>query len=137
LDQIKGSVGRYTEFTSNFLPKSNDMRDRWSRVYAKVNSLEGVPAIEVYKIGDVYFVRDGNHRVSVARHIGAKYIQAHVTDLPTSVSVTPDMTLEDLDAKAAYVQFLEETELSRMRPHHQSIELSEPARYSELMGHIY
>lgn len=137
LDKIRGSVGRYTDFTANFLPKSSDMRDRWSRVYAKVNSLEGVPPIDVYKVGDVYFVRDGNHRVSVARQIGAKTIQAHVTELPTSVTLTPDMTPDDLDAKAAYVQFLEETELNNTRPHHQSMELSEPTRYPELMGHIY
>lgn len=137
VDQIKGSVGRYHEFTNNFLPKKSEMKDRWSRVYAKVNSLEGVPPIEVYKVGDVYFVRDGNHRVSVARQIGAKTIQAHVTELPTSVQISPETTLKDLDEAAAYVAFLEETGLKQTRHHHQSMQLSEPSRYPELMGHIY
>jgi len=135
--QIAGSVGRYKDFTRDFLPKSNNMRERWSRVYASVNSLKGVPPIDVFKVGDLYFVRDGNHRVSVAKQIGAKTIEAHVTELPTSIDLQPGMTLEDLNAKTAYVVFLEETELKQTRPHHQSIELSEPSRYPELMGHIY
>src|SRR5512147_2510047 len=69
LDQIVGSVGRYRDFTSNFLPRRSTSPSRWSRVYAQVNSMEGVPPIELYKVGDVYFVRDGNHRVSVARQL--------------------------------------------------------------------
>ena len=136
LEKVIGSVGRYKDFTSDFLPRSSEMRDRWSRVYAKVTSMEGVPPIEVYKIGDGYFVRDGNHRVSVARQVGAKTIQAHVTELPTSVHIEPGMTLEDLDAATSYAAFLDETGLARSRPHHQSIELSEPSRYPELLGHI-
>ena len=137
VDKIIGSVGRHKDFTATFLPKTNEMKDRWSRVYAKVNSLEGVPPIEVYKVDDVFFVRDGNHRVSVARELKSKTIQAHVTELPTSVDLEPGMTLEDLDAAAVYVAFLEETELKRTRPHLQSMQLSDPTGYPELMGHIY
>lgn len=137
LDRIVGSVGRYRDFTSNFLPKTNEMRERWSRVYAKANSMEGLPPIELYKVDDVFFVRDGNHRVSVAREIGAKTIQAHVTELPTPIDLEPGMTSKELDAAAAYATFLYETGLSRVRPHHQAINLSEISRYGELMGHIY
>ncbi|MGB7337335.1 MAG: hypothetical protein WBC91_00470 [Phototrophicaceae bacterium] len=137
LDKIVGSVGRHKDFTGKFLPKTNEMKDRWSRVYAKMNSLEGVPPIEVYQVDDVYFVRDGNHRVSVAREINSPTIQAHVTELPTSVDLQPGMTLEDLDAAAAYIIFLEETQLKRTRPMHQSMQLSDPSGYAELMGHIY
>jgi hypothetical protein len=137
LDRIIGSVGRYRDFTDNFLPKTNEMRERWSRVYAKANSLEGLPPIELYQIDDVYFVRDGNHRVSVAREIGSKTIQAHVTELPTSVDLEPGMTEKELEAAAAYATFLYESSLARVRPHYQSIKLSEPSRYSDLMGHIH
>jgi len=137
LDQIVGSVGRYNEFTKTFLPRTGEMKERWSRVYAKMNSLEGVPPIEVYKVGDAYFVRDGNHRVSVAREIKAKTIQAHVTELPTFVQIKPGMTIADLDDAAAYINFLEETQLKHTRHHHTSMQLSEPSRYSELLGHIY
>jgi hypothetical protein len=137
LDKIAGSVGRYREFTSNFLPKKTASQERWSRVYAQVSSMEGVPPIEVYKVGDVYFVRDGNHRVSVARQLGAKTIEAHVTELPTSVQLAPGMSPEELDEAAAYAAFLEETGFNRTRPHHRSMKLTNVTRYPEMLGHIY
>ncbi len=137
LDKIVGSVGRYRDFTRDFLPKSNDMKDRWSRVYAQANDFTGLPPIELYKVGDVYFVRDGNHRVSVANRLGQETIEAHVTELPTSIELSPDMSPEDLDSAAAYARFIEETGLKHSRPHHQPINLSEPSRYHDLLGHVY
>ena len=137
LEKIAGSVGRYRDFTRDFLPKSQKSRERWSRVYAVANSQSGLPPIELYKIGDVYFVRDGNHRVSVARHLNAKSIQAHVTELPTSVELHANMSQDDLENAIAYAAFLEESTISEVRPHHQSLKLSEYTRYSELLGHIY
>lgn len=137
VEKIVGSVGRYRDFTSNFLPRGSTSRDRWSRVYAQVNSLEGVPPVELYKVGDVYFVRDGNHRVSVAKQLHSQTIEAHVTELPTSIKIEPGMSLEDLDKAGSYAAFLEETRLENTRPHHQSLELSESSRYSDMLGHIY
>lgn len=137
LEKIVGSVGRYREFTRSFLPKSNEMKERWSRVYAVATSLEGFAPIEVYKIGDLYFVRDGNHRVSVARHLDSKTIEAHVTELATPIELTSDMSLEDIDEATAHTRFLEETGLGESRPHHQSLALTEASRYGDLMGHIY
>lgn len=137
LDQIVGSVGRYHEFTRNFLPKRNAMQERWSRVYAVASGMMGLPPIELYKIGDLYFVRDGNHRVSVARQMGAHTIQAHVTQLRSSVPLAADAGEAELDAAAAYADFLATTNLTFTRPHHQSIMLSEPSRYGDLLGHIH
>ncbi len=137
LDQIVGSVGRYREFTRNFLPKTNISRERWSRVYAQANSMTGLPPIELYKVGNLYFVRDGNHRVSVAQQLGSKTIEAHVTELSTEVPLHPRMSNEDLDDATAYANFLEETGLTRNRHHHQPLNLSERSRYADLMGHIY
>lgn len=137
LDQIVGSVGRYKDFTGNFLPKSAQMQERWSRVYAKANSMAGLPPVELYKIGDMYFVRDGNHRVSVARQLKAETIEAHVTELPTPVGLHPGMSEQELDDATAYAAFLEVSGLARTRPHHQSIQLSEKSRYADLLGHIY
>jgi regulator of sigma D len=136
LDRIVGSVGRYRDFTSSFLPKKQEMQERWSRVYAQIHSMEGVPPIELYKVGDVYFVRDGNHRVSVARRLNSKTIEAHVTELTTPVDLQPGMSEEELGAAVAYASFLEETSLGKTRPHHQTIALSEPSRYTDLLGHI-
>ena len=137
LDKIAGSVGRYREFTREFLPRRTTSQERWSRVYAQASSMTGLPPIELYKIGDVYFVRDGNHRVSVARQLKAKTIEAHVTELPTAVALHPNMSPKELDDAAAYAAFLEETGLNRTRPYHQSIQLSESTRYVDLLGHIY
>lgn len=137
IEKIAGSVGRYRDFTRDFLPKSKTSRERWSRVYAAANSQLGLPPIELYKVGDVYFVRDGNHRVSVARNIGSKSIQAHVTELPTSVELHAGMSQDDIENATAYAAFLEESAINRVRPHYQSLRLSERSRYSELLGHIY
>jgi len=137
LDRIIGSVGRYRDFTRNFLPKSAKMQERWSRVYAQANSMTGLPPIELYKVDDVYFVRDGNHRVSVARTFGSKTIEAHVTELPTSINLEPGMTTQELDDATAYAAFLEESSLGRTRQFHQPLNLSERSRYSDLLGHIY
>jgi len=137
LEQIVGSVGRYRDFTGTFLPKTNKMQERWSRVYAVASGMMGLPPIELYKVGDVYFVRDGNHRVSVARQLNAKTIQAHVTELPTSIALKPGMSAEELDALTSYAEFLDITRLPYTRPHHQSMELSETSRYDDLLGHIY
>lgn len=137
IDKIAGSVGRYKDFTSSFLPRRGKMQERWSRIYAHANSMAGLPPIEVYKVADVYFVRDGNHRVSVARQLKAETIQAHVTELRTPIALHPKMSPEALDQATAYANFLAETELRQTRPHHQSLELTEPSRYGELMHHIY
>jgi hypothetical protein len=137
LEQIVGSVGRYREFTSNFLPRRSKMQERWSRVYSLATGMMGLPPIELYKVGNAYFVRDGNHRVSVARQMGAKTIQAHVIELPTSISLKPGMTPDELDAAAAQAEFLDITRLDQTRAHHVAIELSEPSRYDDLLGHVH
>src|SRR5687768_7773212 len=77
LDQIVGSVGRYRDFTRTFLPRNPGLAERWQRVNA-VAATRGVPPIDVYQVGEAYFVLDGNHRVSVARQNGAAVVEAHV-----------------------------------------------------------
>ena len=82
LAAIVGSVGRHQDFTRSFLPKSGGVnKDRWSRVFAETVGKTGLPPVELYKVNDVYFVRDGNHRVSVARDMGSDRIEAYVTEL--------------------------------------------------------
>lgn len=137
LDRIVGSVGRYNDFTRQFFPKNRDMQDRWSRVYAQMHSLEGVPPIDVYQIDDVYFVRDGNHRVSIAKQLGYETMQAHVTELDTPINLEPDMSLKMWQTAEAYSMFLYDTRLDRNRPGKQNmIRLSEPSRYHSLLEHI-
>ena len=110
---IVGSVGRAQDFTREFLPRRPEDRERWARVRtAFINPRGGgLPAIEVYKVGEAYFVLDGNHRVSVARREGQTYIDAHVIEIQTSVPLSPDDTPDDLICKAEYAEFLVETGL--------------------------
>src|SRR5215472_9254947 len=135
LDKIVGSVGRYKDFTRTFLPRTNSVRSRWQRLDAMARGAEGFPPIEVYKVGDVYFVSDGNHRVSVARQLGAKTIEAYVTELPTAVPFDVDTKPDDLIMKEGYAEFLQKSHLDVFRPGSQVI-LTEPARYRQIIEHI-
>lgn len=135
LDKIVGSVGRYRDFNRAFLPRGTVSSDRWSRIDLAWNRLEHIPPIEVYQVGDVYFVRDGNHRVSVARANGATHIDAYVTEVPIKVPLEPGANLDDLIIKAEYVEFLEQTQLDQLRPEAR-IEFTTPGRYQDLIEHI-
>ncbi|MFO7540618.1 MAG: universal stress protein [Chloroflexota bacterium] len=116
LDAIVGSVGRARDFTRDFLPRNDSYEQRWARVKTAVNDMAGVPPIEVYKIGDAYFVIDGNHRVSVARQLGVPTISAYVTEVDTRVPLSPDDNPEELICKSRYAEFLEKTNLDHLRP---------------------
>lgn len=116
LAAIVGSVGRYKDFTRHFLPRVDEDEQRWSKVFTLADGLEGLPPIEVFQIGDVYFVRDGNHRVSVARELEAAHIEAYVTLVETNIPLSPDITPDDLIIKERYAQFLERTGLDETYP---------------------
>lgn len=135
LDAIVGSVGRYTDFTRSFLPRRDSDQHRWARVKAQVTDMGGLPPIEVYQIGDAYFVRDGNHRVSVARELDAPSIQAYVTEVRTKVPLSPDDQPDDLILKAEYADFLENTQLDSLRPE-ADLSVTVPGQYQALEEHI-
>jgi nucleotide-binding universal stress UspA family protein len=116
LDSIVGSVGRYDDFTRDFLPKKDSNQERWARVKAAIVTMTGMSPISVYKLGDGYFVRDGNHRVSVARQLGTSTISAYVTEVKTKVPLAIDDDLDKVLCKAQYAKFLEETKLDELRP---------------------
>jgi hypothetical protein len=81
VEKITGSVGRYRDFDTEFLPRKGYMGERWSRVDSAYHEGVELPAVSLYKIGDRYFVRDGNHRVSVARYHKVATIDAEVVEL--------------------------------------------------------
>jgi nucleotide-binding universal stress UspA family protein len=135
LDAIVGSVGRYSEFTRSFLPRENSDEGRWAKVAVAMTDFKGVPPIEVYQIGDAYFVLDGNHRVSVARQLGAEKIQAYVTPVHAKVPLSPDDDPDDLIIKAEYTDFLERTQLDRVRPQ-ADLTVTAPGKYPILEKHI-
>lgn len=135
LDHVVGSEGRYSDFDRRFLPRSDQLKQRWSRISSAHQQAEVLPPVELYKISDVYFVRDGNHRVSVARQQGQDYIDAYVTELLVDVPLTPDLSLRHLLLKEEYSDFLTWTDLQVLRPD-QRIEFSELGGYLELVRHI-
>jgi len=134
MDRIVGSVGRYQDFDRAFLPAQEYIRERWRSVYQEVQG-KGLPPIEVYKVGDAYFVRDGHHRVSVLKEMGAIDVEAYVTEFETPVPLPPDTVETDLDLKEEYAAFLFETGLDRLRPE-QHIEFTVPGQYRKLQEHI-
>lgn len=135
LERIVGSVGRYNDFTRGFLPRQDADEGRWVAVRRAVESLEGVPPIEVYRIGDVYFVRDGNHRVSVARRLGMKYLQAYVTPVHVRVPYDPAMGPDELIVEEEHADFLLETRLDEHRPG-ADLRLTAPGGYEVLLEHV-
>lgn len=136
LNQIVGSVGRYREFTKNFLPRPTVMQDRWVAVDVTMNSLKGFPPVELYKIGEAYFVIDGNHRISVSRANGNKDIEANVIECQTSVSFSLEDFLGDKWLiKAAYGEFLTQTHLDQLRPG-AHLEVTQSEHYDTILQHI-
>ncbi len=129
---IIGSVGRYSDFTRNFLPRNESDRTRWSGVSAAFASHKGVPPIHVFQLGDAYFVIDGNHRVSVARSLNMEEIEAYVTPLKIRVPLTPDVEVDDLILMEEYTDFLERTNLDETCPT-VDFKMTEPGRYGALL----
>lgn len=134
LDQIAGSVGRYQDFTRAFFPRRGIARDRWREIARLTHIIDGkLPPVELYKVGQVYFVRDGNHRVSVARQQKMPLIPAYVWEYETRVPLDPGTARDDLLRKAALASFLEKTNVDRHLCEDMSLELSEPEGYEDLL----
>ncbi len=133
--QIIGSEGRYHDFNRQFLPRHTGLKDRWQSINRAYLTQTELPPVELYQIGEIYFVKDGNHRVSVARLLGQEFIDAHVTELDVEVRLSPDTSLHDLLLKEEYSDFLEWTGLARLRPD-QQIEFTELGGYLTLVAHI-
>jgi hypothetical protein len=89
VSRIVGSVGRHREFDRGFMPAKASMAERWKRVDRAFHRGVELPPVRLYKLGDVYFVEDGNHRVSVARYQGVEMIEAEVTEFQPRVSAGP------------------------------------------------
>ena len=114
VDQIAGSLNRYHEFDRVFLPASDELADRWQSVNRAFYQEISLPPVVLYKVGQVYFVVDGHHRVSVAREQGQIYIEAEVRECATRVNITPNIKPEDLEILETKVNFLERTSIDSL-----------------------
>ena len=116
IKDIVGSLNRYHDFDRAFLPARSDIAPRWENVYVALYRNIGLPPVMLYKVGQVYFVVDGHHRVSVAREQGMETIEAEVRECTSKVNITPDLKPEDLVILGEKVNFLERTRLDQLRP---------------------
>ncbi len=135
IDSIVGSEGRYRAFTRSFLPLQEDLRDRWKKIDQVRESRQALPPVELYKVSSAYFVKDGHHRISVARVKGAKYIEAGVYEYQCDVPLDKETDLEKLVIQENYYRFLKETGLNKIRPGY-NLQMTRLGGYSILMEHI-
>lgn len=135
LDRIVGSVNRYRDFDRAFLPTQSYTAGRWRRIGEAYFSDVNLPPVTLYKVGEVYFVVDGNHRVSVARELGREFIDAEVLECRVRVPLTPDMDPDDIEVIGERAAFLEATKLDESRPE-ANIRLTIPGGYYLLLEHI-
>jgi hypothetical protein len=138
IDLIVGSEGRYGDFNKYFLPRSSHLRQRWERVdEARLKDII-LPPIQLYEIGGVYFVRDGNHRVSVARSQGVEMIDAEVTSLASEIPISPAMTTDDLRISLIEYEkkiFYEKTDFKNLTGY-TDLNFSATGRYDVIYNHI-
>jgi hypothetical protein len=99
LASIVGSVDRTRDFDRRFRPTSNRLRERWQGIDLALRRGRGMPPISVYRIGDLHFVRDGHHRVSVALALAYGVIEAYVTEVQTEIPASGISSRGDLVVK--------------------------------------
>ena len=133
--KIVGSVGRHRDFDRAFLPSKPSLGGRWKKIDQAVLRAEELPPVSLYKIGDAYFVQDGNHRVSVARQQGVEMIDAEVVELRSRVPVDSALTARDLLHKLEHRHLLERLPIDRVLPEIK-VELSDIADYRRLATYI-
>ena len=127
---IVGTVDRGRDFDRHFRPTSSRVRSRWERIAEAMRRGEALPPVDLYKIGETYFVRDGHHRISVACALGYEDIDAYVTEVITRVGVDHPITPADLPLKSHERVFYERVPVpAESRP---EIRLSDPWDYAVL-----
>jgi hypothetical protein len=131
LDSVVGTVARRRgEFDRNFRPTSTGVRGRWESIATARRSGATMPPIDVYRIGEMHFVQDGHHRVSVARALGDTHIEAHVREVVTQLSAGTELQLRDLPLKRHERVFHERVPLPDALRNR--IQLSDEWRYAHL-----
>jgi hypothetical protein len=130
LDSIVGSVDRHKDFDREFRPTSSKVRKRFENIANAQRRGTSLPPIDVYRIGSMHFVRDGHHRVAVARAQGRDAIDAHVVEVTTRVPADDSISLSDLPLKSHERVFHERVPLpAEFRTR---IALTDPMRYGTL-----
>jgi HSP20 family molecular chaperone IbpA len=130
LDEVVGTVDSRRDFDRRFRPTSNRVRERWERLALAQRRGESMPPIDVYKVGDLYFVKDGHHRVSIAIATGQQTIEAYVTEAQTVVPSEGIHRRGDLIVKSYEREF--NTRVPLPAQARATITVSDPWSYAEL-----
>jgi hypothetical protein len=134
LDTVVGTVDRTRDFDRRFRPTTNRPRQRFERLAAAIRRGEPIDPIDVYRVGEAHFVRDGHHRVAVARAIGIPSLEAHVVEVLTAAGAGRDLHLHDLPLKSSERLFAERVPLppeGRRR-----VRLDDPDDYGSLAENV-
>lgn len=137
LARIVGSLERSRDFNRAFLPREESLRERWEDILRLAEGPQGFPPIDLYQVGDVYFVVDGHHRVSVARTMGAATIEARVREFTTPVELGAEVRLGDLARvlrERGRAEFLAATGIEPESPG--ELDAADVDAYSRLLDHI-
>lgn len=134
LDAIIGSQGRYRNFTRHFFPKDESLRDRWKDIDGILSSGRDLPPVELYKVCNAYFVKDGHHRISVARSQNRNAVEAKVFEYECDVSLDEKTDIKKLAILETYHKFLKETGLKKHIV--ADLHITVLGGYSILMEHI-
>lgn len=135
---IVGSEGRYNDFDNMFFPKKSHLKNRWESIDRAHIQNTILPPINLYEIGGLYFVRDGNHRVSVARARGIEFIDAEVTSLRTEIRLKPGYTIQYLLKQIIQYEkrvFYSETAYGDITDDW-SLDFTTPGQYDVIYNHI-
>lgn len=133
--KIVGTVNRYQDFDRAFLPRQTNTRSRWESINSAYFRDIILPPIDVYKVSDVYFVRDGHHRVSVARERGQYYMDAYVVEIDVHGKLNEKTSIQDLVIAHEYAMFLTRSKLDVVVPDVDFC-FSIPGQYDRLLQHI-
>jgi nucleotide-binding universal stress UspA family protein len=135
LAQIVGTVSRFSDYTRRFNPLLDPEAVRLGKITTAVHNLAGFPPVDLYRIGNRYFVRDGNMRVALARELGLEMIEARVTPISSRITLSPDDDPDTLISKSQYADFLQATNLDRMRPG-AALQMRVPGHYGAILAQI-
>ena len=131
LSKIVGTVDRSNDFDRDFLPRTAQTRERWERLERAFPTL-GFPPISVYRVNDVFFVIDGNHRVALAKQKKAEFIDAEITEIRTDVEINEDIDFERVLYLEQARHFMQRSGLARSRPMAR-IDFTHPREFAVLL----
>jgi len=138
IEKIVGSEGRYQDFDNHFLPRASNLRQRWERVDEARLTDVMLPPIQLYELSGLYFVRDGNHRVSVAKAQGVEFIDAEIISLKSEIILKPNITRESILSEVIKFEkrvFYSETSFGDITDYW-NLDFTSPGQYDVIYNHI-